>query len=285
MRARAVPAPVTREHAVVVERHHTYDAGMTHGSGFGVLLTWLLDRRGLGVRDLADRTGVTADEVRTVLAGRAPGEALLRRIAPAVGFRTVDLFILAGQAVPDDLAPLDGAAREWAPRIVSDGIHLPAAGRRELLRFIRSLPREGRLSVFVPQPLAALAERGGAVIRMLQYRNLGWTGMQRVLTVATPTLLSASTYGLIGSGRKELTPRLVTDFAAVLGIDALELAALTGVRMREVPPPPPPEAVDAAALLWETRRLSATQARHVSELARSMRGDSANGYIANLPGT
>ncbi|WP_406300968.1 hypothetical protein OG948_59710 (plasmid) [Embleya sp. NBC_00888] len=258
---------------------------MTQDSGFGVLLAWLLDRRELGVRDLADRAGVTADEVRAVLAREAPGERLLRRIAPAVGLRTVDLFILAGSAVPEDLAPLDGAAEEWAPRIVSDGIHLPAAGRRELLRVIRSLPQEERLSVFVPKPLAALADRGGAVVRMLQYRNLSWTGMQRALAVATPTLLSASTYGLIGSGRKELSPRLVTDFAAVLGIDALELAALTGVHLPEVPPPPPPEAVDAAALLWEARRLSATQARHVAELARSMRGDRANGYIANLPGT
>ncbi|MFE2867707.1 hypothetical protein [Embleya sp. NPDC059259] len=257
---------------------------MTNDSGFGVLLAWLLDRRELGAEEPAERAKVTANEVRTVLAGGAPGEELLRRIAPVMEFRTVDLFILAGPAVPDDLAPLDGAAEEWAPYIVMDGVHLPAAARRELLRLIRSLPQEQRLSVFVPKPLATLADRGGAVIRMLQYRNLSWTGMQRALTVATPTLLSASTYSSIGSGRKELTPRLVTDFAAVLGINAPELAALTGVHLPEVPPPPRPEAVDAAALLWETRRLSAAQARHVSELARSMRGESANGYLADLPG-
>jgi hypothetical protein len=44
-----------------------------------------------------------------------------------------------------------------------------------------------------------------------------------------------------------------------------------------VPLPPSSEAVDAAALLWEARRLSAVQARHLSELARSMHGDSHNG--------
>ncbi|MFD2284476.1 hypothetical protein ACFSUJ_35475 [Streptomyces lusitanus] len=44
-----------------------------------------------------------------------------------------------------------------------------------------------------------------------------------------------------------------------------------------MPPPPAPEAVDAAALLWEARRLSATQARQVSELARAMRDDSGDG--------
>ncbi|WP_406293477.1 hypothetical protein OG948_02630 [Embleya sp. NBC_00888] len=258
---------------------------MMEDSDFSVMLAWLLDHRELAVEEFADHARLTANEVRAVLAGEAPGEGMLRRIAPALGFQTVDLFILAGVAVPDDLAPLDGAAEEWAPYIVMDAVHLPVAARRELLRLIRSLPQEERLSVFVPKPLAALADRGGAVVRMLQYRNLSWTGMQRALAVVTPTLLSASTYGLIGSGHKELTPRLVTDFAALLGIDARELAMLTGVHLPEVPPPPPPEAVDAAALLWEARRLSATQARHVSELARSMRGDSANCYFVNLPGT
>jgi hypothetical protein len=89
---------------------------------------------------------------------------------------------------------------------------------------------------------------------------------------------------VIGTGRKEPTPRLVTDFAVLLGINALELAALTGVFLPEVPTPPTPQAVDAAALLWEARRLSAAQARHVCELARSMRGDSHHGLI-NRPGS
>ncbi|WP_053853238.1 hypothetical protein [Streptomyces sp. NRRL B-24085] len=63
----------------------------------------------------------------------------------------------------------------------------------------------------------------------------------------------------------------MTDFAALLGIDAGDLAALTGVVLREAPPPPPRRAVDAAALLWAARRLSAAQARQISELARSLR--------------
>lgn len=37
-------------------------------------------------------------------------------------------------------------------------------------------------------------------------------------------------------------------------------------------PSPSPEVVDTAELLWEARRLSADQARHVSELAGSLRG-------------
>lgn len=258
---------------------------MTEHPGFGVRLARLLDRRELGAQELGVRAGVTANEVRAVLAGEAPGHELLRRIAPAVGFHAVDLFILAGLAVPDDMAPLDAAAERWAPYIVMDALHLLVAERRELLRLMRSLPQEDRRSVFAAKRLAPLAGPGGRVIRMLQYRNLGWTGMAKLLAVVTPTYLSAATYGVIGDGRKELTPRLVTDFAALLGTDPRELAALTGVELREVPQPPAPEAVDAAVLLWEARRLSAAQAQHVAELARSLRGDSPKGYLRNLPGS
>jgi hypothetical protein len=250
---------------------------MTEHPGFGAMLAWLLDHRGLGVQELSDRAGLTADEVRAVLAGETPGEGLLRRLAPGLGFHTVDLFILAGMAVPDDLAPLDATAERWVPGMMTDAIRLPSTARRELLELIRSLPQEERRYGFAPKQPAPLADGpGGWVIRMLRYRNLNWVGIAKTLAFVTPTYLSASTYGVIGAGRKELTPRLVTDFAALLGIDARELAALTGVVLREAPQPPPPEAVDAAALLWEARRLSAAQAHHVAELARSMRGDSCD---------
>ncbi|MFF4448404.1 hypothetical protein [Streptomyces sp. NPDC001502] len=258
---------------------------MAEHPGFGVTLTWLLDRRDLRVQEPADRAGSMTTEVRAVLAGETPGEGLLRRIAPVLGFHAVDLFIVAGRAVPDDLAPLDAAAERWAPYIAMDAVHLPASERRELLQLVRSLPQEERPSVFTAKRLASDAGPGGRVIRMLQYRNLDRLGMAKLLAVVTPTYLSAATYGVIGSGGAELTPRLVTDCAAVLGIDARELAGLTGVDLCEVPPPAAPEAVDAAALLWEARRLSAAQAQHVAEVARSMRGDCANGYFINLPGS
>ncbi|MCX4704190.1 hypothetical protein [Streptomyces sp. NBC_01373] len=259
---------------------------MTEHPGFGTMLAWLLDHRELGAQELADRAGLNADEVRAVLAGDSPGEELLRRLGPALGFHAVDLFILARLAVPDDMAPLDATAAMWVRNTVTDAVRLPAAGRRELLQLVRSLPQEERCSSFAPKPLMPLAGGPGAwVIRMLQYRNLNWTGMAVTLAFVTPTYLSAATYGVIGSGRKELTPRLVTDFAALLGIDARDLAALTGVMLTEVPPPPAPEAVDAAALLWEARRLSAAQARHTFDLARSMRGDSHDAHLMEPPGS
>ncbi|MER6290464.1 helix-turn-helix transcriptional regulator [Streptomyces sviceus] len=246
----------------------------TEHPGFGALLTRLLNHRGLGGQDLADRAGVGEGEVRAVLAGDDPGANLLRRLAPALGLHTVDLFVLARRAVPDDMAPLDAAAAPWVKSAVTAAVRLPATERRDLLRLVRSLPQEERHSRFAPRPVMPLAGGPGTwVVRMLQYRNLTWSGMAATLAFTTPTYLSAATYGVIGSGRKELTPRLVTDFAALLGIDARDLAALTDVVLREVPPSPTPHVVDAAALLWAARRLSAAQARHVCELARSLRKD------------
>lgn len=224
------------------------DGPETGAPGFGTGLAWLLDHRGLSATELADRAGSAADEVRAVLAGERPGEALLRRL-------------------------------------VMDAVHLPPAGRHELLRFVRSLPQEDRRSRFAPEQPAPLADGpGGRLIRMFRYRNLNRSGLAHALAVVTPTYLSAPTYGVIGAGGKELTPRLVTDFAALLGIDARELALLTGVVLPETPQPAAPEAVDAAALLWEVRRLSAAQAWNVAELANSMRAEPRSEYRVNLPG-
>lgn len=271
-RPRWIRATDDSVHAFVVRLR-----GVAEHVGFGARLAWVLDHRELGVEELADRAGLSAEDVRAVIAGAAPGEGPLRRLAPALGFHTVDLLILAGLAVPDDLAPLDVGAERWARDALLDVVRIPASMRGEPLRVARSLPQEERTGGFTPKGLAPLVdEPGNKVIRMLRYRNLGWSGMAHALAFVTPTYLSAATYGVIGSGRKDLTPRLITDFAVLLGIDARELAAFTGVDLGEVSLPSP-EGADAAALLWELRRLTAAQAQHVAELARSLRGDSRNG--------
>ncbi|MEV7730027.1 hypothetical protein AB0P15_35740 [Streptomyces sp. NPDC087917] len=252
---------------------------------FGAGVAWLSERRGLGVGVLAEHAGVGADEVRAVLAGETPGEGLLRGIAPVLGFRAVDLFLFAGVGVPEDLAPVDREAGRTVRQIVMDGLHLAAEERRELLQFTRSLPLEERTCAFVPKWVERVGEGPGAwIIGMLQYRNLDWHDMAHLLAVLTPSYLSAATYGMVGAGRSELTPRLVRDCAALLGIDAVELGALVGVEPAEAPPSVAPEAVDAAELLWEARRLSVGQAERVAEVAKSMRTSPSDHYRLNLSG-
>ncbi|MER5479645.1 hypothetical protein ABT026_22150 [Streptomyces sp. NPDC002734] len=258
---------------------------MTQSPEFATTAGRLLEHRGLRPARLAARAGVDEREITALLAGSTPDGEPLRRLAVPLGLPAVDLFVLAGLPVPGDLAPLSSAAGPWAAYLVMHGAHLTAEERRELLDYVRSLPQEDRVhpgfAPRVPAPRADLP--GGRVIRMFRYRNLDWSHLAKVLAVITPTYLSASTYGVVGSGRKELTPRLVTDFAALLGVDAVELAGLTDVVLDEAPPPPAPEAVDAAALLWEARRLSAAQARQAAELALSLRGDDTGYFLTNLP--
>ncbi|MGW5399816.1 hypothetical protein [Streptomyces sp. NPDC003952] len=134
---------------------------MTEHPGFGTMPARLLDHRELGAQQLADRAGLDADEVRSVLSGRGPDAEPLRRLAPAPGFHAVDLFALAGAAVPEDMAPLDAAAAPWVKNTVTDTARLPAAERRALLRLIRSLPQEERRSGFTPNPPLPLADRPG----------------------------------------------------------------------------------------------------------------------------
>lgn len=51
-------------------------------------------------------------------------------------------------------------------------------------------------------------------------------GTARTFLHLTGRYWSASTYGMVGHGRKELTPDLLADFATVLGIPADDLAVL-----------------------------------------------------------
>ncbi|MEV7834554.1 hypothetical protein AB0P12_28590 [Streptomyces subrutilus] len=245
---------------------------MTQDPGFGAVLALLLDQRRLDATELADRAGLGADAVRAVLAGSAPAREQVRRLAAALGFHALDLFVLAGLAVPDDLAPPDHTAHRWVRQIVVGAARLPPTERRSLLRRVRSLPREERRTPFAATHLPPDGGGPGSrVMLMFRHRNLNSLGLAMSLGMVTPTYLSASTYNVIGLGRKELTPRLVTDFAALLGLDARELAALTGVPLTRAPGPPAPEAVDAAALLWEARRLSAGRAEQVAGMVRSLR--------------
>jgi hypothetical protein len=96
-------------------------------------------------------------------------------------------------------------------------------------------------------------------------------GIARTFLFLTGRYWSAATYGMVGSGRKELTPDLVADFGTVLGVPAGDLAAMTGITLSEGPRTQESAAADMAELIWDVRRLTADQVRHTSEAAASMR--------------
>lgn len=229
---------------------------MTDQPGFGAPLTELLDRRGLDVG-----------------AGVVPGPSLLRRLGPALGLHAVDVFVIAGATIPDDLEAVDADARRWVPDVVRHAVELPSEKRAELLRLARSLPQHEhvRCRPFPPVYDPPVGPPGALLVRMLRQRNLDWMGMARIFLHLTGRYWSAATYGMVGAGRKPLTPDLVADFGTVLGIPAADLAALTGTPLPEEALRPEPRAVHMAELIWDLRRLTTDQVQHVRDTAASMR--------------
>lgn len=245
---------------------------MTGYPGFGVLLARLLDHRKLDIGTLARQSGVPEPELQRVFAGVAPSPSLLRRLGPALGLHAADVFVIAGATVPDDLSPLDAEAGRWVPQVVRRAVELPSEKKSELLHLVRSLPQRKVVQspafprVDVPPP----GPPGALLVRMLRYRNLHWMGIARVFHSLTGRYWSPSTYGMVGAGRKEVTPDLVADFGTVLGIPAEDLGALMGIPPSEEPHTREPAAAGVAELIWDLRRLTADQVRHTGKAAASL---------------
>jgi hypothetical protein len=105
---------------------------------------------------------------------------------------------------------------------------------------------------------------------MLRNRNLDWLSAAKTLYLLGGThLMSASTVGMLERGRKEMTPRLLADFAAVLGMGAGDLAAMGGIELPPEELPVHPCAPEMAELIWETRRLTHEQVRHLIDQVKS----------------
>jgi hypothetical protein len=248
---------------------------MSEYPGFGVLLGRLLDHRKLDVRDLPG-TDDEEREFRAVLAGAAPGPPFLRRLAPALGMHVPDLYVIAGMEVPQELAPLDAGAEPETARLAWHAGQLSAGSLDELLDFARSLPQHDRAEPFPAPRKHEQYPRGfgGTLARLLATRNLNWLSSVRVLYAVSlgHVYWSAATIGLIGHARKEVTPALMTVFAAALGIPAGDLAALAGMSPAEGGEIPLNPAADAMAeLTWEARRRTAEQVELVHGKAGAMR--------------
>jgi transcriptional regulator with XRE-family HTH domain len=210
-----------------------------------------------------------------VFNGMPPSPSLLRRLAPAFGLHAADLFAIAGLAIPDDLAPLDPTAGSTVLHLVHTAMSLPPDKQRLLRQLAASLPQEKRT-----QPVRTLTahqcyltspDPGAILMRMLANRNLSWSHIAKTFGLLTRRYWSASTYGRVGLGRKELTPDLLLDLSTLLNIPADDLAVLTDITLLDTPSTQTAAAAGIAELIWDVRRLTADQVQHVSDTAKSMR--------------
>ena len=203
----------------------------------------------------------------------------LRRLAPVLGLHTSDLFAIAGQEVPDDLAMRRRPGTAGLGSLIWTLTYIPGAVP-DLGALIRAMP-------LLPAPFAPRPPKpphrqypdgpGGLVVRLLENRDLGWMNAAKtMLGLGRRPALSAPTIGAIGRGTKELTPDLLIGLGAAIDIPILDLAALTGVDVSGEHRPVHPDAAEAARLFWDSRRLTAAQWDAVGERGHALRHERAD---------
>jgi hypothetical protein len=123
---------------------------------FGTRLARLLQHRGV--------VSVQADE---------PDDDMLRRLAPALGLHTADLFLFAGRTLPDDLAPAELTGPWDVDALVGwRAYELDAAGRARLREFVDGLPARP-VTRTRPFPSDGRELTAGTILRrLLENRNL-----------------------------------------------------------------------------------------------------------------
>jgi hypothetical protein len=239
----------------------------------GTALGRLLRHRALGVSDLSITTDIPEPQLRAVIDdGRTSEFRVLRRLSSALDLHLADLLVMANVQRPERLAPLDSEAGGLVPTLVQSTAKLPSDYRRRLIELARSLPQCERTKP-VPEPEdyeRYPSDFGGILVRMLENRNLSWVSSAKALYLlgGSPPM-SAHVIGALGQGRREVTPRLLADFAAVLGISVGDLAAVGGMEIREEFPVSP-AAADLSMLIWEVRRLTREQVRQLGDEAVSI---------------
>ncbi|MET3423813.1 plasmid maintenance system antidote protein VapI [Actinoplanes tereljensis] len=245
---------------------------------FRELLMRLAEVRDLDRETMARQARLPEAEITSVLNGAEPSPDLLRSLAPVLGLHRSDLFVIAGQPVPDDLAPRDASARHEIRDLAWPLTFLPRAVP-ELYELVRSLPTLPHPSgPTEPAPLYRTDPNtpGGLILRLLLNRNLDRTATAYYLYgIGGGPMLSTSTIYLIGEGRKALTPDLLTSLSAILDVSRSDLGALAGMDLSTAVVRVHRHSDEAAELVWRARRLTAEQLRSVVDRAHEIRHERA----------
>ncbi|MFH9967863.1 hypothetical protein ACH4PR_42030 [Streptomyces mirabilis] len=241
-----------------------------------MLLTRLLNNRRADVAWLSSASGIPETELRSVASGTPPLASQLDDLAPALGFHAADLYVIADVPVPEAFTPRDPAAGSAITDLVRITMALPSDQRAHVHRLVDQLPLELEERPSAP-PFTYDQQKvgfGAMLVNLLcGNRNLhSLTAVAKTVALLTDgrVYLAASTISGIGRGRVPLTPDRVAGFATALGIQAGDLAAITGVELREPSRPDDPLAAEMAGLLWNCRRLTRAQVGHVRDEAESM---------------
>ncbi|WP_433174435.1 hypothetical protein [Actinoallomurus sp. CA-150999] len=247
--------------------------------GFGVLLTRLLNYRQTDIAWLATASDIPESELYSVADGAPPSVSHLEDLAAALGFHTADLFVIAGLPVPEPLQPCEPLAGSGLARVLHITMVLPEDQRIHIRATVEQLPHLPHVRPADPPRTPYLRyylQDGGfgamLVAMLCANRNLSLPAAARTSALLTQgrMYLSASTYHSIATGSAPLRPAWLAGFATTLGIPIGDLAAITGTVLSEPTPPDNPLAAEAAELLWDCQRLTASQIEHVRAEAEAM---------------
>ncbi|GAA2013665.1 hypothetical protein GCM10009839_05570 [Catenulispora yoronensis] len=248
---------------------------MTAYPGFAVILQRVLEHRGADEDWLADSSGLAPAAVRAVLDGAVPDPEQLHVLAHALGYHVEDLFVLADIPVPVELTPLDPQASGPVNGLVERVDLLPPDQRRTIHALVAGLPQEPRP---VPdgrvRPVPSVAEAGFSAALMtllIHNRNLGSRVAYAMACMTHGRMyLARTTYRSMTDRPTQLKPDWILSIAAVVGIPAGDLSAMTGVPLPEEPLRGERRTAELRDLLWNCRRLTADQATQVRDTADAM---------------
>jgi hypothetical protein len=236
-------------------------------SAFGVRLWRLLARHRPTleasvesmVPTLAEETGVPEAELHAVLEGAEPSPEIVRRLAPALGIHTADMFVIAGLRVPDDEAAASSKLGEGVDVsfLLNGALKMSPEQLSRLDASVRSMPAQPPTE---PAPLDDFPEGPGAMLlRLLRNRNIRPHNARLLHDISGCLYVSDSTVWLLGSGHTTITRQFVTAFALLLGYAPDDMAGLIGFGPAAESPHAHPAGAEIAALAWNARRLSSDQ--------------------------
>ncbi|PWK64361.1 hypothetical protein BCL76_1154 [Streptomyces sp. CG 926] len=206
-------------------------------------------------------------------AGWPPTEDHLQDLAERTGLRPHDLLLAADLPLPETAWHFDAMAGA-SSSLVFRCLGLPAHERQLLCNRARSMTVAAELLVPLQRrPYEQYPPSfGSLLVRMLELRNLNWSGVAKAMCLMSGVCKAGSTIGAVGRGAVPLDAELLQGFAAVLGVPVVVLAALTGHPAPAAPRIPTPETLDTASLVWEVRHLTTDQVDSLTTYAEALGG-------------